>query len=258
GGPRVDQGGLRGDHVAGTGAGRRCADLPASLPGVACRRGVPGVVRRRTRGLRGDPRHPRAAAGHDRQRRQRLHDPRAPAQPDAVPPETAQKAQPSAAQNSHHEPTRSVFMTATPDTKSDVTATSDRKLGAPLSQEETIDALSRYGYGWVDPDEAGAAAQRGLSEDVVRDISAKKNEPDWMLAMRLRALRTFGKKPMPTWGSNLDDIDFDNTKYFVRSSEKQATTWDDLPEHIRNTDDKLGIPEAEKQRLVAGVAAQYE
>ncbi|EHI14867.1 Fe-S cluster assembly protein SufB [Mycolicibacterium thermoresistibile] len=149
-------------------------------------------------------------------------------------------------------------MTATPDTKSDVTATSDRKLGAPLSQEETIDALSRYGYGWVDPDEAGAAAQRGLSEDVVRDISAKKNEPDWMLDIRLRALRTFEKKPMPTWGSNLDDIDFDNIKYFVRSSEKQATTWDDLPEDIRNTYDKLGIPEAEKQRLVAGVAAQYE
>ncbi|MGV0803240.1 Fe-S cluster assembly protein SufB, partial [Mycolicibacterium elephantis] len=75
---------------------------------------------------------------------------------------------------------------------------------------------------------------------------------------RLRALRTFNKKPMPKWGSNLEGIDFDNIKYFVRSTEKQAASWEDLPEDIRNTYDRLGIPEAEKQRLVAGVAAQYE
>jgi FeS assembly protein SufB len=127
-----------------------------------------------------------------------------------------------------------------------------------LSQEEAIASLGRYGYGWADPDVAGASAQRGLSEAVVRDISAKKNEPEWMLQNRLKALRIFERKPMPTWGSNLEGIDFDNIKYFVRSTEKQAATWDDLPEDIRNTYDKLGIPEAEKQRLVAGVAAQYE
>ena len=75
---------------------------------------------------------------------------------------------------------------------------------------------------------------------------------------RLKALRIFDRKPMPNWGSNLDGIDFDNIKYFVRSTEKQAATWDDLPEDIKNTYDKLGIPEAEKQRLVSGVAAQYE
>src|SRR5215208_6426799 len=131
-------------------------------------------------------------------------------------------------------------------------------LGEPLSQEEAIASLGRYGYGWSDSDVAGASAQRGLSEAVVRDISAKKNEPEWMLEIRLRALRTFNKKPMPNWGSNLEGIDFDNIKYFVRSTEKQAATWDDLPEDIRNTYDKLGIPEAEKQRLVSGVAAQYE
>ena len=73
-----------------------------------------------------------------------------------------------------------------------------------------------------------------------------------------KALRTFDKKPMPNWGSNLEGIHFDNIKYFVRSSEKQAATWDDLPADIKNTYDKLGIPEAEKQRLVSGVAAQYE
>ncbi|MEB3034216.1 Fe-S cluster assembly protein SufB [[Mycobacterium] nativiensis] len=128
----------------------------------------------------------------------------------------------------------------------------------PLTQDETIASLGRYEYGWADTDAAGAAAQRGLSEDVVRDISAKKNEPEWMLEARLRAYRTFMKKPMPNWGSDLSGIDFENIKYFVRSTEKQAQTWDDLPEDIRNTYDRLGIPEAEKQRYIGGVAAQYE
>jgi FeS assembly protein SufB len=127
-----------------------------------------------------------------------------------------------------------------------------------LTQDEAIASLGRYGYGWSDSDVAGASAQRGLSEAVVRDISAKKSEPEWMLETRLKALRTFDKKPMPNWGSNLEGIHFDNIKYFVRSSEKQAATWDDLPADIKNTYDRLGIPEAEKQRLVSGVAAQYE
>lgn len=128
----------------------------------------------------------------------------------------------------------------------------------PLTQDETIASLGKYGYGWADSDAAGASAQRGLSEAVVRDISAKKNEPEWMLETRLKALGIFGRKPMPNWGSNLGGIDFDNIKYFVRSTEKQAESWEDLPEDIKNTYDRLGIPEAEKQRLVAGVAAQYE
>ena len=79
-----------------------------------------------------------------------------------------------------------------------------------------------------------------------------------MLDLRLKGLRLFDKKPMPTWGSDLTGIDFQNIKYFVKSTEKQATSWEDLPEDIKNTYDRLGIPEAEKQRLVAGVAAQYE
>jgi Fe-S cluster assembly protein SufB len=127
-----------------------------------------------------------------------------------------------------------------------------------LTQDEAIASMGKYGYGWSDSDVAGASAQRGLSEAVVRDISAKKSEPEWMLDVRLKALRTFDKKPMPNWGSNLEGIHFDNIKYFVRSSEKQAATWDDLPADIKNTYDRLGIPEAEKQRLVSGVAAQYE
>ena len=121
-----------------------------------------------------------------------------------------------------------------------------------------LDGLGRYDYGWRDSDSAGANARRGLSEDVVRDISALKNEPDWMLQMRLKGLRLFERKPMPVWGSNLGGINFDSIKYFVRSTEKQATSWEELPDDIKNTYDKLGIPEAEKQRLVSGVAAQYE
>jgi len=127
-----------------------------------------------------------------------------------------------------------------------------------LEQHPELDQLGRYKFGWADSDVAGAAAKRGLNEDVVRDISAKKSEPAWMLERRLKALRIFQKKPMPLWGADLSEIDFDNIKYFVRSTEKQANSWDELPEDIKNTYDRLGIPEAEKQAMIAGVAAQYE
>jgi Fe-S cluster assembly protein SufB len=126
------------------------------------------------------------------------------------------------------------------------------------TDDEIIASIGGYEYGWHDSDAAGALAKRGLSEQVVREISALKNEPEWMLETRLKGLRLFEKKPMPHWGADLTGIDFDNIKYFVRSTEKQATSWDDLPEDIKATYDKLGIPEAEKQRLVSGVAAQYE
>jgi Fe-S cluster assembly protein SufB len=126
------------------------------------------------------------------------------------------------------------------------------------STADALEGIGRYDFGWADPDIAGATARRGLNEDVVRNISALKSEPEWMLDMRLKGLKLFEKKPMPTWGSDLSGIDFDNIKYFVRSTEKQAATWDELPEDIKNTYDRLGIPEAEKQRLVSGVAAQYE
>ena len=121
-----------------------------------------------------------------------------------------------------------------------------------------LDGLGKYKFGWSDSDTAGANAKRGLSRAVVEDISAKKSEPEWMLKLRLKGLDLFGKKPMPNWGSDLSGIDFDNIKYFVRSTEKQAESWDDLPADIRNTYDRLGIPEAEKARLISGVAAQYE
>ncbi|MCB1300925.1 MAG: Fe-S cluster assembly protein SufB, partial [Tetrasphaera sp.] len=121
-----------------------------------------------------------------------------------------------------------------------------------------LKGLGHYEYGWADSDSAGASARRGLNTDVVEDISRRKSEPEWMRELRLKSLRLFDKKPMPTWGSDLTGIDFQNIKYFVKSTEKQATSWEDLPQDIKNTYDRLGIPEAEKQRLVAGVAAQYE
>ncbi|GAA0853028.1 Fe-S cluster assembly protein SufB [Streptosporangium amethystogenes] len=127
-----------------------------------------------------------------------------------------------------------------------------------VTDRPELEGLGNYKFGWADSDAAGATARRGLSEEVVRNISALKNEPEWMLDLRLKGLRLFGKKPMPNWGSDLSGIDFDNIKYFVRSTEKQAASWEDLPDDIKSTYDKLGIPEAEKQRLVAGVAAQYE
>src|SRR5688572_1410810 len=92
----------------------------------------------------------------------------------------------------------------------------------PTSAAEQRAGLGRYEYGWADTDVAGASARRGLNEDVVRNISAKKNEPQWMLDLRLKGLRLFGRKPLPAWGADLSQIDFDNIKYFVRSTEKQA------------------------------------
>lgn len=100
---------------------------------------------------------------------------------------------------------------------------------------------------------------RGLTEEIVREISRFKGEPEWMLDYRLKALEIFHQKPMPTWGSTdlLKSIDFDNIYYYVRPSEREENNWDDVPEDIRNTFNKLGIPEAE-QKFLAGVTAQYE
>jgi len=127
-----------------------------------------------------------------------------------------------------------------------------------LERNPELEGIGSYEYGWSDSDTAGANAKRGIDETVVEDISSKKSEPEWMLKLRKKGLKYFQRKPMPMWGADLSGIDFDNIKYFVRSTEKQAKTWEDLPEDIRNTYERLGIPEAERERLVSGVAAQYE
>jgi Fe-S cluster assembly protein SufB len=118
--------------------------------------------------------------------------------------------------------------------------------------------LGNYKYGWSDPATPVFEPKRGLSEEVVREISERKNEPKWMLDMRLKSFKQFQRRPMPRWGADLSGIDFDNIYYYIKSTEKQANSWDELPADIKNTYDRLGIPEAEKQRLIAGVAAQYE
>ncbi|MER6928387.1 Fe-S cluster assembly protein SufB [Kocuria palustris] len=140
----------------------------------------------------------------------------------------------------------------------DVTQANDTTISDILEKNPELEGIGTYEYGWADKDVAGASARRGIDEDVVRDISARKNEPEWMLNLRLKALKFFQRKPMPAWGADLSGIDFDNIKYFVRASEQQAGSWEELPEEIRDTYEKLGIPEAERSRLVAGVAAQYE
>ncbi|MBX3087510.1 MAG: Fe-S cluster assembly protein SufB [Cryobacterium sp.] len=127
-----------------------------------------------------------------------------------------------------------------------------------LINRPELEGLGVYEFGWSDSDKAGASARRGIDEEVVRDISRLKGESEWMLKHRLKGLRMFLRKPMPSWGADLSGIDFDNIKYFVRSTEKQAQTWEDLPEDIKNTYERIGIPEAERSRLVAGVTAQYE
>ena len=115
----------------------------------------------------------------------------------------------------------------------------------------------RRKYGFFDPEKFVFKAKRGLSEDVVKEISWMKGEPEWMLKYRLRALQIFNRKPMPTWGADLSKIDFDNIFYFLRASEKQGKSWDEVPEDVKKTFDLLGIPEAER-KFRAGVSAQYE
>ena len=132
---------------------------------------------------------------------------------------------------------------------------------AELSREEMLESVKadyKYGFHMGEEDYA-FKSERGLTREIVTRISRMKNEPEWMLEFRLRSLDIFLKKPMPTWGNTqmLADIDFDNIYYFVRATEKQGRDWEDVPEGIKKTFDRLGIPEAER-KFLAGVTAQYE
>jgi Fe-S cluster assembly protein SufB len=115
----------------------------------------------------------------------------------------------------------------------------------------------REKYGFFDPEKFVFKAKRGLSKEIVEEISWMKQEPEWMTKLRVRSYEIFLRKKMPTWGADLSVIDFDNIFYFLKSTEKQGTTWDEVPEDIKRTFDKLGIPEAER-KFLAGVSAQYE
>jgi Fe-S cluster assembly protein SufB len=118
--------------------------------------------------------------------------------------------------------------------------------------------LDRYKLGWSDVEDYYVyKPKRGLSEDIVREMSWMKGEPDWMTSRRIKALRHFMRRPMPLWGGDMGGIDFDNIFYYIKPIDKQVSAWDQLPDSVKATYDKLGIPEAER-RYLAGVTAQYE
>jgi Fe-S cluster assembly protein SufB len=120
-----------------------------------------------------------------------------------------------------------------------------------------IDIGDDYKYGFHDKATYAFKGKRGVSAEVVEELSRMKGEPEWMRDLRLKSLKFFLARPMPTWGADLSEIDFDNILYYIRPAEKQGRTWEEVPEYIKNTFDRLGIPEAER-KFLAGVSAQYE
>ncbi len=124
--------------------------------------------------------------------------------------------------------------------------------------EAPVRPRSEYEFGFHDDAEPMVKLPKGLSPAVVNTISDIKDEPDWMRAIRLKALDHFNSRPMPEWGGELGEINFDNIHYYVRATDRDESSWEDVPGYIKDTYDKLGIPEAEKQGLLAGVGAQYD
>jgi Fe-S cluster assembly protein SufB len=123
---------------------------------------------------------------------------------------------------------------------------------------QNSDPVGQYQYGFFDSDaNYSVKLPKGLSREVVEAISKYKNEPDWMLEFRLKAYDVFVNKRMPTWGGDLSKIDFQNIHYFLRASDKAERKWEDVPDDIKRTFDKIGIPEAEK-KFLAGVSSQYD
>ncbi len=125
------------------------------------------------------------------------------------------------------------------------------------AESDFLDKLGEYQFGFKDKETFVFKSRRGLDEEVVRQISAMKREPQWMLDFRLKALAHFKVRPMPTWGADLSKLDLDNIFYYVKPTEAEGKTWDDVPEGIKKTFDKLGVPEAER-KFLAGLGAQYE
>ncbi|MDR7606128.1 MAG: Fe-S cluster assembly protein SufB [Armatimonadota bacterium] len=117
--------------------------------------------------------------------------------------------------------------------------------------------LDQYQWGFRMPENYVFKSRKGLSREVVEEISYLKGEPDWMRAFRLHSLEVFLKKPLPTWGPDLSIIDFEDIYYYIKPTDRQARSWDELPQEIRDTYERLGIPEAER-KFLAGVGAQYE
>jgi Fe-S cluster assembly protein SufB len=125
------------------------------------------------------------------------------------------------------------------------------------NDEKLIDSIGDYKYGFSDPEVHVFKSRKGLDRGVVEEISQIKGEPEWMLKYRLKAYEHFLKRQEPTWGPDLSDLDLNDIYYYVKPTEKEESSWDDIPDSIKNTFDRLGIPEAE-QKFLAGVGAQYE
>ncbi len=128
-----------------------------------------------------------------------------------------------------------------------------------ITEDQLRQEQEQYKYGFSDPENYVFKSKRGLSAEVVEEISYMKGEPDWMRDFRLKSLKHYNKRPMPQWGGGglLNEIDFDNIYYYVKPSDRAENSWEDVPDYIKDTFDKLGIPEAEK-KFLAGVGAQYE
>ncbi len=128
---------------------------------------------------------------------------------------------------------------------------------AKQSDAELLENFGEDRYDFHTPEHYVFKARKGLDEDIVRQISAIKGEPEWMLEYRLKAYRHFIERPMPNWGPDLSELNFDDIYYYIKPTDKAGRTWDEIPEEIKETFDRLGIPEAE-QKFLAGVGAQYE
>ena len=126
-----------------------------------------------------------------------------------------------------------------------------------MTQANTEIDLSKYQLGWSDDEDYVFKPKKGLNEDLVREISWMKGEPNWMRDFRVKSLKQFEKRPMPHWGGDMSEIYFDDIYYYIKPSEAVVDEWEDVPESIKDTYEKLGIPEAERKYL-AGVTAQYE
>ena len=125
------------------------------------------------------------------------------------------------------------------------------------TNKDILESQDDYKYDFKDKDVTIFNTGKGLSEEVIREISAAKNEPDWMLEIRLKAYHKFLEMPLPKWGPDLSEIDFNDFTYYKKPSERVEKTWDAVPETIKNTFEKLKIPESER-KFLAGVSTQYE
>ena len=127
----------------------------------------------------------------------------------------------------------------------------------PSNGKSQWEGPGEYPYGFQDPEEYVYRARPGLHRDIVNEISTQKDEPEWMREIRLKAFDHFLKRPMPGWGGNLSGLNFEDITFYIRPNDRTRASWDEVPENIKRTFDRLGIPEAER-KLLAGVGAQYE